>query len=116
MSSKGLRLVAWALFGAGCIYGVSGATPSPGESILAALIAWFALAIWMERDAVTRRVGLAYDWPWLMILGWPVSYVWYARRTQRSWGKCAVLAAMPTLFIVGVLCGTIARLLVRSVV
>lgn len=115
MSSKGLRLVAWALFAAGCIYGLSGAAPSPGEGILAALIAWIAFAAWMERDAVTRGVGLAYDWSWLMTLAWPVSYVWYARRTQRSWRKCAVLVAIPVLFPVGVICAMIARLLVRTV-
>jgi len=70
-------------------------------SFLAALLAWLALAAWLRRDARAHRVALGYDWAWLMTLGWPVSYVWYGRRTLRSWGKCSGLAGLPAAFLLG---------------
>lgn len=115
MSSKGLRAVGWALLSAGCLYGFSGASLSKEATILAGLFAFIALAAWVRTDALTRGVALAYDWPWLMMLGWPVSVVWYARRTRRSWLRSAGLAGLPVAFLFGVFLAGVVRLFLQLV-
>jgi hypothetical protein len=103
MSTHALRLVGWALLAAGCIGGLNPSGISAAGSWLAALIAWIAVIGWLQRDAVDRRVPLPYDWSWLMTISWPVSWVWYGRRSRRPWPAALALAALPLAFPLGAL-------------
>jgi hypothetical protein len=101
MSSKALRFIAWGLLAVGFVDGLSPRGLSPAAAWLAALIAWLAVLAWLRRDAVDRRFALPYDWPWLMTIGWPISWLWYSRRTRRRWLTAFGLASLPIAFLLG---------------
>ena len=84
---------------------------SPAASLLAALMAWLAVIAWLRQDAIDRRVPLPYDWSWLITISWPVSWIWYARRSHRSWSAAFALAALPLAFPLGGLLGRVAAAL-----
>ena len=107
MSSKALRLIAWGLLGAGFVDGLAPRGVSPAASWLAALTAWVAALAWLHRDALDHRVALPYDWAWLMMMGWPISWLWYCRRTGRRWLLAFGLASLPIAFLLGGLLGQI---------
>jgi len=110
MSSRSLRLIAWALLSAGFVDGLGPRGFSPTAASLAALIAWLAAVTWLGRDALDRRVARPYDWEWLMSVGWPITWVWYGRHTRRRWFAAIGLASLPIAFLLGVL---LARIAVR---
>jgi hypothetical protein len=111
MSTKALFLIGCALATAGGIYTVLGITPSPGAFWLSWFVWYLAAAAWLRRDANNRRVALAYDWGWLFGLGWPLLWMWYARRTGRGWGATIALVALPGAFIFGAAWGLVLRTL-----
>ena len=101
MSTKALRLVGWALLAAGAVDGLNPRGISPTAGWLATLTAWLAGIAWLRRDAVDRRVALLYDWFWLMAISWPVSLLWYGRRSRRGWSAAIGLASLPIAFPFG---------------
>lgn len=109
MSTKALFAIGGTLALAGALYAVSGATPSTGATWLGALMVYFAAASWLRWDARRHHVPLAYDWGWLMILGWPFLWVWYARRTGRGWAATIALTALPTALALGAAGGLVVR-------
>lgn len=112
MSSKSLRLIAWGLFAAGFVDGLTPGGLSRSAAWLAALLAWLAAVAWLRRDALDRRVALPYDWSWLMLIGWPISWLWYCRRTRRRWRAALGLALLPIAFLLGGLLARVAAHLV----
>ena len=109
MSTKALFSIACALATAGGIYTLSGNTPSEGAFWLSWLLWYLPAAAWLRRDANEHHVALAYDWGWLLGLGWPLLWVWYARRTGRGWGATTGLVALPGAFIFGAALGHLLR-------
>lgn len=113
MSTRALHLVGWALLATGFVGGLNPNGISPGSGWLAALVAWLAVIAWLRRDAVDRRIPLPYDWSWLMTIGWPVSWIWYGRRSRRSWTAALGLAALPIAFPLGAMLSHLAALVAR---
>lgn len=113
MSTNSLRLIGWALFATGCLAGLSAPSLPSTASWLAAIIACFAALAWIRQDAASRGVALPFDWSWLMAISWPVSFLWYGRRSRRGWAVALGLAALPLSFPVGFLLGRIAKAIVR---
>ena len=101
MSTRVVRNVGWALLMAGGVDALNSKGVSPAAGWLAALIAAITLVTWIRRDATDRHIPLPYDWPWLMLLGWPISWLWYGRRSRRSWAAAIGLAALPIAFLLG---------------
>jgi hypothetical protein len=48
------------------------------------------------------------DWSWLIAMSWPVSFVWYGRRSRRGWIAAVGLATLPIAFPLGFVFGRIA--------
>lgn len=113
MSTHSLRLIGWALLAAGGLAGLNARGLSSTASWLAALIACFAALAWIRRDATSRGVALPFDWSWLMAISWPVSFLWYGRRSRRGWVVAVGLAALPLAFPVGFVLGRIAASIMR---
>ncbi len=112
MSTRAVRNVGWALLIAGGVDALNSQGVSPAAGWLAALIAAITVVTWIRRDAADRRIPLPYDWAWLMLLGWPVSWLWYGRRTRRSWAAAIGLAGLPVAFLVGDLLGRVTAMLI----
>jgi len=112
MSTQAVRNVGWALLIAGGVDALNSQGVSPAAGWLAALLAAITVVTWIRRDAADRRIPLPYDWPWLMLLGWPVSLLWYGRRSQRSWAAAIGLAALPVAFLLGDLLGRVTAMLI----
>jgi hypothetical protein len=113
MSTRALCVVGWALLVGGCLSGFGPHGISPAASLLAALMTWLAVIAWLQQDTIDRRVPLPYDWSWLITISWPVSWIWYARRSHRSWSAAFALAALPLAFPLGGLLSRIAAAFAR---
>jgi hypothetical protein len=60
------------------VYGTAGIRPSPLIALGLTLGPLLAAAAWVQRDARTRHVALAYDWGFFLFAMAPAFLAWYA--------------------------------------
>lgn len=113
MSTRVFHGLGWVFFAVGGLYGILGAIPSAEAVFVAGIIVLLAASVWLRRDATAARVPLPQDWGWFIGLGWPFVWIWYGRRTKRSWSASLALAAMPLAVPLGTAGGLILRTIVR---
>jgi hypothetical protein len=106
----------WIMGLLGAVYGVAGGFPSGGTIVLSGVAILFAARSWVITQGAVKALQLPQDWAWFMGFGWPFAWLWFGRRTGRSWRATLGLVAMPIALPLGAIAGGIARFIVRLVI
>jgi hypothetical protein len=115
LNTRTLPLIGVMTGAAGVVYGMFGVNPAPVLPTIGFLIGCLGAAVYLPRDATLHRISLVTDWGWFVAIGWPFLWLWYARRTGRSWGIALATTAVPVALEIGQLIGFVLRAILTIV-
>ena len=100
----------------GATYGLLGALPGSFVSRLFIIGPPVAVAMWLARDARSRRLQGVVDMGWFFYIGWPLVVPWYAIKTRGAagWRLAVNLYGLALAGILGAFLGAVIRYFARA--